>query len=92
MKLKTIKVFLKLSAYEKLKVLVCTNLLNIFRSRSLLLQRIAADLAVDAFLHSVAENQHIKGLIQHPHHHGLRVQGATFLWRTNRPWNKLYHV
>lgn len=38
-----------------------------------------ADLAVDAFLHSISENQHIEGLIQHPHHHGLRVQRATVL-------------
>lgn len=43
-----------------------------------------ANLAVDAFLHSVSENQHIKGLIQHPHHHGLRVQRATVLWSTEK--------
>lgn len=34
---------------------------------------IEADLAIDAFLHSISENQHIKGLIKDPHHHGLRV-------------------
>lgn len=45
---------------------------------------IGADLAVDAFLHSVSENQHVKGLIQHPHHHGLRVQRATVLWNTDQ--------
>lgn len=48
---------------------------------------IAADLAVDAFLHSVAENQHIKGLIQHPHHHGLGVQRAAVLLSTDSDIN-----
>lgn len=43
-----------------------------------------ADLAVDAFLNSVSENQYIEGLIQHPHHHGLRVQRTTVLWSTHQ--------
>lgn len=40
---------------------------------------VGADLAIDAFLNSISEHQHIKGLIQHPHHHGLRVQWARLL-------------
>lgn len=30
---------------------------------------------------SVPKNQDVKGLIQHPHHHGLRVQRTTLLWK-----------
>lgn len=44
---------------------------------------VQTDLAIDAFLHSEFENQHVERLIQDPHHHGLRVQRATFLKSTD---------
>lgn len=44
-------------------------------------ETVGADLAVDTFLHAILDDQHIEGLIQHPHHHGCRVQRARLLPR-----------
>lgn len=35
--------------------------------------------AVDALLHAVLQHQHVEGLVENPHHHGLGVQRAALL-------------
>lgn len=41
--------------------------------------------AVNALLHPVAQHQHVEGLVQDAHHHGLGLQGAALLQGQRAP-------